>query len=324
MSHVEVTLRNTTGVKPPFTYQIDPVDHPLAERWMNALDDAVKQGMTPDPDFCFMGFPRGPRNIALLCRELSSHIATINHAFMHGGPNDLPPYQIDASEFVPANIKGHDGRMNREAMNSLHRHFEHLQGESDIPTAYYLQSSPKVQDAICRLNWLCHEIECRVIGERNLAFGRLEAITHAQITTFHASPTYGISGDDYRLHTLDREPGDVFMHYAVVGKTAFAAFCDDDLRPDEGAERLSPHVYGSASFDVEWGQWASASNGMHKARKRGFTKVSEKIGIDPAQGHGYLKIGRIDLAKHFPNKKVMEVQEFLSDYLHIEQISVIR
>jgi hypothetical protein len=296
------------------TYRILPVNHPLAERWLDAVVAALNNGLRPEPDFCFLGFPQGPRTLEVLCQELAGHIAVINAQY--------PDFHIVAADFSPETVRLPNGLMNRATLNRLHRHFEELQGPTGKASDYYSFGTSKTREAICRLNWICHEIENRIIGEKRMALGQVDDVSAAQVTVFHHSPTFNLQPDDYNLFTLDREPGDVFLNYPIVGKTAFAALCDRDIGPDERAERFAPHTLGSASFDVEFGRWAAPNRITQGIRRDEFAALCERLGLDPRQ-HGFLKIGHIDLARQFPERDFAGVQALLSQNLRITGMQVV-
>ena len=59
-------------------YTIEVYDTPLANRWINALQDNLEQKRILEKNFCFLGFADSRRDLNYLVRELNKSIAQIN------------------------------------------------------------------------------------------------------------------------------------------------------------------------------------------------------------------------------------------------------
>ena len=55
-------------------YYIQTYDTPLGHRWLEALQDNLKQKRVLEKNFCFLGFADSNRDLNFLCRELNKSI----------------------------------------------------------------------------------------------------------------------------------------------------------------------------------------------------------------------------------------------------------
>jgi len=62
------------------TVYIDVSDNSLSRKWLVALNELIKNNYHLEKNYCFFGFPDGPRNGVYLCEQINNTIAEINSA----------------------------------------------------------------------------------------------------------------------------------------------------------------------------------------------------------------------------------------------------
>jgi len=117
---VKVTLRNPVKKADRLSYYIQPADNQLARDWISALENIIDQNLMLEKNFCFLGFPSTSRSLEYLCDRLNQYVIQINNFF--GGH-----YQI-TEIYTPELCVAEDLGPNHETLNTLHNHFERLQG----------------------------------------------------------------------------------------------------------------------------------------------------------------------------------------------------
>jgi hypothetical protein len=175
---VKIVLRNPLNKSDTIDYTIAVNDTPMANNWYLALQDLLKQNKYLEKNFCFLGFPDSPRDLAYICNELQSATNTINHFF-------AGKYVI-AEIFSPHTLRN-GLTPNQELMNRLHNHFEHLQGTVGDLSEWYKNADYDTKFAIRQLNNLCHEAESLMLSQRKKA-ELPDWVRPSQITTFLNAP----------------------------------------------------------------------------------------------------------------------------------------
>lgn len=326
-SNVKVVLRNPLNFKDTIDYNIIVQDHILSQDWIQALKHLLTSNYLLEKNYCFLGFPNTARNDQYLTNKLNQHIECINNFF--------PDYTIQ-ERYTPTNILGTDlttgpDHINHDLMNSLHRHFEILQGTVNNLSDYYIRADYETKYAIRQLNIICHELENLVLSQRKarvLPFW----VRPSQITTFINAPRYELK-DDHRTgfvsNGYNRVLGGVYMHWAQIGKTLYEVF------RDEGAPELTETVcsaithlgYYSGEFDVEWGNDVTypGKQPWHAQEQEAFRKWLKQNGLshtDPKLSCGYLPIGQVDLKNSFGTENYQEIWNILGEHLDIYKIEV--
>ena len=309
-SDIIVTLRNPLDYSDQFKYYIVPNDTPLARDWVAALKLLLINNNMLEKNFCFMGFPTTARNLELLCKELNSAIYTINMfnsslAWVNSGLKSyfIEEYFVpDAVRFgaeYPVATRFDDTQENRlqlitnigliekkEILNKLHNHFEHLQGTVNNLSPYYIAADYETKYAIRQLNVICHEMETLILSQQKQMHVP-EWTRPSQITTWLHATRYHLT-DEHRASFLengyDRRLGQVYMHWAQIGKTLFEVF------RDEGAPELTDTVC-EAITHLEYYS-------------------------------GYLPVGQVDLLRSFGTDDKFAIWDKLSKYLDIYKIEI--
>jgi hypothetical protein len=355
-SDIVVTLRNPLDYSDQFKYYIVPNDTPLANDWVAALKLLLINNNMLEKNFCFMGFPTTARNLELLCKELNSAIYTINMfnsslAWINSGLKSyfIEEYFVpDAVRFgaeYPVATRFDDTQENRlqlitnigliekkEILNKLHNHFEHLQGTVNNLSPYYIAADYETKYAIRQLNVICHEMETLILSQQKQMHVP-EWTRPSQITTWLHATRYHLN-DEHRVLFLengyDRRLGQVYMHWAQIGKTLFEVFRDEDAPEltDTVCEAITHLEYYSGEFDIEWAAdmvYGDPMTPWHTEQQDKFKTWLNSNGLDPQDTKlslGYLPVAQVDLIRSFGTDDKFAIWDKLSKYLDIYKIEI--
>lgn len=316
-------------------YTIDVYDTKLGKRWIEALQDNLKQKRVLEKNFCFLGFADSKRDLNFLCRELNKNIEQINSFNFEPAYERIDPFVADDFQYssrLPVGSYKKGLTLKHEACNLLHRYFEDLQGTAWQLSIFYKQADKDTKYAIRQLNNLCHEIESWVEAYRKKAFDP-EWMRPSQITTFLNAPRYDLHEEDFELfkqNRYDRELGGVYLHWSQVGKTLYEVYRDEHA--PEMTEALCSAInhqkYYSGEFDVEWGKTINEGTFSWKRdemdKYRAWLKENNYDWEDPKLSLGYIKIGQVDLQKTFDSNTTFEqICETMKNNLNISSIKVV-
>lgn len=323
MNKVTVTLRNPLDKKDTLDYVIDVYDTPMGNNWFVALQDVLQRNLYLEKNFCFLGFPDGPRDLEYICRELDWAVKQINGFF------DSGDYYIGQT-FTPSTLQQDDLGPNQVMFNVLHNHFEHLQGTVWGLSDWYKRADYETKFAIRQLNNLCHEAESLLLSKRKQR-ELPDWIRPSQITTFLNAPRYefpAIHRSTFHESVFDRRFGEVYLHWTQIGKTLFEVYRDEKgVDIDQSVCDAITHLrYYSGEFDIEWAQDV-VFNGPHPWHTRemvGFRQWLVRNGFDvdnTEYNYGYHPVGQVNLQTSFGTTNYTEVWPILSKYLDISAIS---
>ena len=76
LDRIEMKLRHTDGTLLPVYF--DVYDNSLSRKWLPAFENVLNSQLHLEKNYCFFGFPDGPRNLELLVSEINKTIAGIN------------------------------------------------------------------------------------------------------------------------------------------------------------------------------------------------------------------------------------------------------
>jgi len=315
---IKITLRNPLDHSDLLEYKINVFDNAIAQDWYRALKEILINGNLLEKNYCFLGFPTTARNLEYLCSELNLAINTINSFF--------DDYKI--TEDYQSNTVHHGWEMNHQLMNTLHNHFERLQGTVENLSPYYKRADYETKYAIRQLNNLCHELESLMLSLRKQAL-EPDWVRSTQITTFLQCKRHTLTDEHRQLfltNGYDRKFGHVYMHWTQIGKTLFEVF------RDEGAPELTSTVceaithlqYYSGEFDVEWGNsvFLNGPFPWHNEEQQRFQQWLIDNKLDPLDiklSLGYLPLGEIDLSA-FGTTDPIKIRTMLGHYLDIYRI----
>lgn len=329
---VKVVLRNPLKKSSTIDYTIETLDNSLSSDWIVALKELLRNDRMLEKNYCFMGFPKTARTIEYLCSELSTHANTINNFFSDYKIEEaFTPDTIAYKAPSPNNTDVVTLHVNHEVMNTLHNHFERLQGTVWNLSEYYKRADYNTKYAIRQLNNICHEIESLV-----LSIHKADTVPYwtrpSQITTFLQAERYDLKDEHRELFVTngyDRVLGGVYMHWTQIGKTLFEVFRDEGAPEltDTVCEAITELKYYSGEFDVEWGNSVvyGGPRAWHNKEQDLFKEWLVKNGRDPGDTKlslGYLPIAQVQLQESFGTTDGETIWDIMSDYLDIYRIEV--
>jgi hypothetical protein len=316
---VRVTLRNPLDKLDMIDYTILVDSTPLAGLWYTALQDILRRNNYLEKNFCFLGFPDSARNLEYICQELNWAKDTINRFF-----DDYAITEVFTPETLRNGINP-----NQEIMNQLHLHFEHLQGTVGQLSDYYYRADYDTKFAIRQLNNLCHEAESLMLSQRKQAV-EPEWIRPSQITTFLNAQRLEFPKEHkttFKESRYDRRFGEVYLHWAQIGKTLYEVYRDEQGVDINGTtcDTITHLRFYSGEFDIEWAQDVvyGGPNPWHTNEMSGFREWLIRNGFDvnnSEYNYGYHPIGQVQLQESFGTENYKEVWPILSKYLDIYKI----
>jgi hypothetical protein len=291
-----------------------------------------------------MGFPYTARNLSHLCKELNDAVFQINifnrsGQWQRAGLNSYVIEEYFTSDTVRFGDEypiGYDDSnlglgIKHSIMNTLHNHFEHLQGTVWDLSEYYRVADYETKYAIRQLNNICHEMESLCLSQRKQATSP-EFVRPSQITTFLQAPRLDLTPEHrqgFVTNGYNRVLGGVYTHWTQIGKTLFEVFRDEhapDLTETVCAA-ITELKYYSGEFDVEWGSDVIRGGGQHwhDCVLDDFYAWLECNGrdiTDPMLSLGYLPLGQVTLKESFGTTHFGTIQQKLSNHLDIYQIEI--
>ena len=345
---IKITLKGKTN----FSYWIDLIDNNLTKKWLDMLRTNLKNKLTLEKNFCFLGYARKDRDLKFLVDEINSNCGVIN-AFNNTGiwqKENLQPYFVrdhfTQDDFMhPESLpigtyfpEWHDKKLHadtkhnlgcllkHESCNLLHRYFEDLQGQTWNISPYYTLADHETKYAIRQLNNLCHELEGYVNAYRKSKY-EPEWMRPSQITTFLNAPRDLLTDDDlktFQENGYTRELGGVYLHWSQIGKTLYEVWRDDDH--EVGADGITHQRYFSGEFDIDWGQTITERHEWKSVELKKFRQWLIDKGYDPNDHKlalGYCKIGQVNLYESFRTGKFLNIYHKMLPSLNIQRIEIV-
>ena len=228
---IELMNKNASSRK---TIYIDVFNTPLANKWLDALNDVLAKDLHLEKNYHFFGIPSHDRNGIYLTQKMNESIAAINKAELG--------YNIDDYFTVINTIQDIDGpvgddlpgrKLIHEKMNMLHRYFEYLQGTSGNMSEFYNKADNDTRWHIRQLNLLCHEYESWVLSFRKQEYAP-EWMRPSELFCFLNAPRFELTEDDYEsfgVDTIARPLGGVFVGVnKAVGIQHYELFHEQEHR----------------------------------------------------------------------------------------------
>jgi hypothetical protein len=291
---VKVVLQNPLDKADTLDYNIQVDDGHLGHLWYTALQDILRRNRYLEKNFCFLGFPDGPRDLDYICKELDWAKNKINNFFG-------TEYTIEEN-YAPTDLRT-GLNPNQQAMNRLHNHFEHLQGTVWGLSDWYKRADYETKFAIRQLNNLCHEAESLMLSQRKKAEAP-EWIRPSQITTFLNTPRLDFPAEckqAFDKSRYDRVFGGVYLHWSQIGKTMYEVYIDEEGEMIDQAmcDAITHLRYYSGEFDIEWARDVTYGGNYpwHKSRMDGFADWLERNKLDPDNreyNFGYHQVGQVE------------------------------
>ena len=318
---IKVTLRNPLKKSQQLSYYIQPLNNQLAKDWVRALENVIDQNLMLEKNFCFLGFPHALRSLEYLCNCLNQSVIQIND-FFDGH------YQITEA-YTPESCVAKDLGPNHETLNTLHNHFERLQGTVENLSTFYRSANDPTKFAIRQLNNICHELESLILSQRKLHLDP-DWVRPSQITTWLNAPRYTLT-DEHRRGFLDngyqRNFGTVYMHWCQIGKTYFEVWRDEHAPKltDTVCEAITHLQYYSGEFDIEWGRTVDNHEQWWLEDIAPFYQWLEDNGLDKNNTElslGHLPVGQVLLKESFGTEDWAEIWPMLEQHLDIYSVEV--
>ena len=315
IDRIQITLQG----KDLWPVYIDVFDNSLSRKWLTALNHLIKNNYHLEKNYCFFGFPDGPRNGEYLIDQINKSIGAINAANIG--------YTID-NYFTLENSIADDGGVNHAQFNLLHRYFEDLQGVSGNISPYYWQADNITRWHIRQLNLLCHEFESWQLSYRKKLTAP-EWIRPSQLMCWLAAPRFVLDEEDYKLfgiETISRPLGGVFVGVnKAVGKHHWEVFQDEgrDSRVDElTTTTLKSQTEAAGDFDIEWANNPGTFPWQIKQLKefREWLVVNNFDPNDKSLTLGHPQVGQVDLEDSFGTTDYKKIWKILNTHLNVVEI----
>lgn len=282
---IHVCLINNESETLELVYQLK--DLPVAKRWVATLDHNLNK-----PDKCtihdrFVGFGR---TISLVSNEIRQAIQIIE-AYKPGS------ISLDLNE-----------DFTQDSLNQLHRHFEDLMGSVENISPFYIQAPPHVKRAIADINIKGHELESL---NNNNDYKQI----YVELLNIDREL---LEPQDSKHFSLKLEFGDMFLHYAQLGKQLLDVYRDKDVHVS--AENIRPLKYISGEFDLQFTDDQDMEQYSHFFSWLRKNKIDPE---DPSLQLGWLVIGKMDLTlKPFAGLSHKEITTLISQFPKVTSISI--
>lgn len=313
---IEITLGNSDSA---CVVYVEVFDNSLSRKWLNALNNLIKNNYHLEKNYCFVGFADSERNGVYLCEQINSSIAEINSANIG--------YTID-DVFTIDSVINTELELNQDRFNHLHKYFEDLQGTSGNLSRYYKQADPVIKWHIRQLNLLCHEFESWALSWRKKHTAP-EWMRPSQLMCWLNAPRFILDDEDYELfgiETINRKLGGVHVGVnKAVGKHHWEVFQDEgrDSRVGELITgTLKTQTEAAGDFDIEWAK----DPGAFEWQIRQLAEFREWLvinGFDPDDKTltiGHPQVGQVDLKRTFGTEDYKEIWSQLNTRLDVTAI----
>lgn len=304
--HVILTLQNPLDEADTLDIKFNVMDTDIGNDWFDFASTALKNNPRLEKNFCWLGWPDPNRTVEYLAKRLEGCVDGIN-TFADNNVELWEGYRID---------KNWDDIISEDALNQLHHHFEILMGQVWDVAKYMIRADDPTSYNIRQLNNLVHELAARKVATTNKGM-TIGSYLNPQRELFKE--------DYYDNFSLNREFGDVFLHYAQTGKTPIEAFEDnDDYVFNNNINALR---YMSGEFNIWWCDAISElENNRRKTELKNWLKERDVIFeeqdnfcyyVDPEgnkQGIGWLVVAKLENQFNTNEKLAEEISKRLNIY----------
>lgn len=319
LDRIEIVLKNndTDNLLPVY---IDVFDNSLSRKWLEALNHLIRNNYHLEKNYCFFGFPDGPRSGEYLINQINQSIAAINCSNIG--------YTID-NHYTLENSVAENGMVNHTQFNLLHRYFEDLQGTSENISNYYWSADNVTRWHIRQLNLLCHEFESWILSHCKKLTAP-EWMRPSQLMCWLNSPRFVLDEQDYELFgidTINRSLGGVYVGVnKAVGKHHYEVFMDEGRWGTDIDElttsTMSGQTQAAGDFDIEWAN-NPGEHHWQKTRLAQFRQWLIDNRFDPEDKTltiGHPKVGQVDLQQSFGTDGYHDIWQILNTHLDVYQI----
>jgi hypothetical protein len=291
----------------------------LAQKWARANQyDYLEQECLAEKNYMLQHWEYGTgnpnaRDIPALCAELNRYVEIINNYF-DGSSDRRVNYHI-TQYFDPATL-------DQNILNEIHHHFEILIGQVWNVSEYFKKADQPTAFAIRQLNNLCHEMESLRKPSVTMTPRHWTAYIYFP---FLPGYRYKFVESDYDHFERNRYFGDLFLHYAQLGKTPLEAwFGRDEVVFDENISGLR---YLSGEFVVNFTDDISDAEQLHSrlVNDREFFPWLRGRGQDPESK--FTSVGNVVIGKFerddFPGMTASEIMLELFKYDDIYKLELL-
>ena len=254
--HIILTLQNPLDESDTLDIKYSVMDTTIGNQWFEHCVNNVKNEPRIEKNFCWLGWRDPNRDVPFLAKRLDKCVDDINEF----AESYVPPENLKFAPNVWENYrieKNWDDITSDDALNQLHHHFELLMGQVWDVAPYMRTASPKAAYAIRQLNNLVHELQSR-------RFADTHPQTVGMTVVSYLNPVRELFADEYYdSFSLNRDFGDIFLHYAQTGKTPIEAFEDNDEYIFNN--NINALRYMSGEFNIWWSE--SSTDEEMKSRK---------------------------------------------------------
>ena len=315
LKYLRLQLSNPLDDNDVLDLKINLKPTPIADKWFDHVISCLNKKLRVEKNFCWVGWPDPNRNINYLKNKLQDCVNRINH-FADNNKELWNGYRIDIEW---DDIASHD------ALNILHHHFEILMGQIWNVSEYMKTADDDTKYQIRQLNNLVHELQAR----KHVDDVRFEDIQPMSIISYLNVERELFDDDYYDYFDVNRNFGDVFLHYSQTGKTPIEAFMDqDDHVFDDNINALR---YLSGEYNIWWGDsYSDEKKNKIKTDLRNWLNERNLIAAEHPdfsyyvdhegnkQGIGWITVATIE--NPFPTK--VELLKAVSKRLNITSLKV--
>lgn len=238
-----LTLQNPVDQTDSLDLKINLKNTPISEAWFLHCCQCLNQKLHLEKNFCWLGWPDLNRTVEFLKIQLQICVDKIN---LFSKNNSIwNGYEIKKEW---NDIGSHD------ALNKLHHHFEILMGQVWNVSEYMKTADDSTKYQIRQLNNLVHELQSRKSVE-GIPFNDIQPMT---IVSYLNVQRELFIDEYYDYFTVNRELGDILLHYTQTGKTPIEAYADDDH--DVFNDNINALRYISGEYNIWWGDSMSISD----------------------------------------------------------------
>ena len=323
LNTLKITLADPQDNKDTLELDFVAEDTVIGKRWFNMATQCLEDNLQFEKNFCWLSWPDPDRDLEFLRKKLNRCVDLLNK---HGQEN--PKWNGYTIHEKWNDILEYD------ALNQLHHHFEILMGQVWDISPYMITADDETKYQIRQLNNLVHETQSR-LAVNELPLEILPAMTVVSYLNIHREL---FDDSYYDSFDINRNFGDIFLHYTQTGKTPMEAFTDDD--DHVGDENINALRYISGEYNLWWGrsyteeQVAERKSSLRKwLNKRDLIKSEHpdfNYYVDERgdkQGVGWVRVGRLTtpyntreelMRKMLTRLNIVKLQTFTDDELQAE------
>lgn len=273
-------------------------DNPLTQKWGPLLEGVIQNDFIAYvKNFSLVGNLAKNRPPQQIIEELVAGVRILKNASWY------PEYGKINEDFESL-LTNYD----QDMLNSLHHHFDQLQGQIWNPTHFLAQATGEERFAISKLNLSCHELEAYHDSKEKQEAGEDHSVYFYY--SISGTPTFeAISLEEKMQFSRTVGNGMIYLHYAQTGKTWYEAYCDrDEIVP---TENITEHRTMTGEFSCHIGK------PFDFIIDEGFEDYIRARGRDPQDPDlaiGYCPIGQINSVNGIPIEDYNACQKVLEEY----------